>query len=201
MRADHDVGVHISHDLAQIAADDLRGVGAAAVEHRLHLCRPAGRDIARERCVEDHDRDHLPVVDRDRDRLRRVQSDQVLYVGTSSRPLDYLLAPRSMVPVIDSEIDVLDLDGRSEAEQEQLQKRRHDQRDAATGVAQDRPQLLHDYGAQAHPGCRVHAILRRVTRIVAKKNKAPNASIARILGRKSGQMSPARKTLCSSGIR
>ena len=197
-----DIAGNLADNALDIAADNLRRVRFAPVEHRAHGRTAPRRDIGGKMRVKAHRGDHLLAVDRARQRGIRINPDDPLDIGAAGKVLDDFVAPVSAIAIEHADRDMLDFHRRSIAEQQQLDQRRQDQRYARTRIAQHRPQFLDDDRDQTWPEQRGdHAILRRVARTVATKNSAPNPSSAAMSGANSVQSSPAINTVCNCGIR
>ena len=71
--------------------------------------------------------------------------------------------------VEDGERNVVQIEGRGVAEDDQLDQRRADQHDAALGVLQDGQKLLHDQGEDHGATCRQSSRLRAISRAAPRK--------------------------------
>ncbi len=185
-------------DGRNIAKHDLRRVRAPAVENDLNLRGPSRLNVTRKIRSEMQGGDDAAIVDRVPRFLLIGKAPEIAEGWRALKLLQKFDAPASGVAVQDPDIDVADVERRRIAEQKHLHEWRADQDEAAAWVAQHREQFLDDQCPEAAPH---HSRLFLVLRTVKNRKTAPMPSMAAMFCRKSGQISPARNTVCRLGMR
>ena len=195
------LGAIATGNAADIACKDLRGVGAAPVQHEADACRFAPRDLPVEIGLDHQRGDHLLPVDRVLHRLFGVETDHAPELGAGLDALDQFPRMDAIGMVDEANIDILDVQRRGEGEHQELDERRQHQHDARLGIAQQRPHLLDDHGFKAREIGHHASRLRLVARKHSTKNPRPKHSMMPMFGRMIDQMSPAMNTVCNAGMR
>ncbi len=181
-----DDGLHVSHE-------DHGRVALASVHQSFHRPLAPPQKITAEGVPDVKDQKDLPVVDEGSDLPFGVDCLQETEVGGSGESRQDLPGVETRVLVPDGVGDVVQIEGRRVAEDDELDERGDDQDHAGLLVPEKRQELLLGEPQDAERE-RLHRILFRLIRTRSANRKREKARRAIALGTITPGMFPARKT-------